>query len=68
MINGNSKISLRLLDWFVTRHAKRHSISYFINDDKFNVHISYKAQLKSYKKRYFDPFRKGKKYILLLAN
>ena len=31
-------------------------------DKGFNVHISYKAQLKSYKKRYFDPFRRRKKF------
>ena len=33
-----------------------------ILDDDFNVHISYKAQLKSFKKRYFDPFRRRKKF------
>ncbi len=64
VINGKSKISLRLLDWFVTRYAKKYKTSYNINDgyDRFNVHISYKAQLKSYKKRYFDPFRRRKKF------
>ncbi len=62
IINGNSKISLRLLDWFVTRYAKKHKVSYHMNDERFNVHISYKAQLKSYKKRYFDPFRRRKKF------
>ena len=31
-------------------------------DNGFNVHISYKAQLQSYKKKYFDPFRRRKKF------
>ena len=78
IVEGKSKISLRLLDWFVTRYANKYKIRFEkteskINnegDDKFdkkvdkgfNVHISYKAQLKSYKKRYFDPFRRRKKF------
>ena len=77
IIEGESTISLRLLDWFVTRYANKYKIRYFKVDDPknpdeikfdksidkgFNVHISYKAQLKSYKKKYFDPFRRRKKF------
>jgi hypothetical protein len=73
IIEGDSKISLRQLDWFVTRHSnkniKNKKIVYKLknedrNDDagNFNVHISYKAQLKSYRKKYFDPFRRRKKF------
>lgn len=74
IIEGKSKISLRLLDWFVTRYANKYKIRFErdnLDDDEkfdkkvdrgFNVHISYKAQLKSYKKRYFDPFRRRKKF------
>lgn len=63
IINGKSNISLRLLDWFVTRYAKKYKSCYVIGDnDRFNVHISYKAQLKSYKKKHFDPFRRRKKF------
>jgi hypothetical protein len=74
IINGKSKISLRLLDWFITKYADRYKVRYNRNDinDKnndafdskiesnFNIHISYKAQLKSYRKKYFDPFRREK--------
>ena len=28
IINGKSKISLRLIDWFVTNYAKKHFIIY----------------------------------------
>lgn len=78
-INKNDKkISLRLLDWFVTRYSDKYKISYKVGnnnkdvrnnilklDDEifdFNVHISYKASLKSYRKKYFDPFRRRTKF------
>jgi len=66
IINGKSEISLRTLDWFVTRYSKKHKINIHIHeiqDDSLentcNVHISYKAQLKSFTKKYFDPFRRN---------
>ena len=62
IINGEANISLRLFDWFVTRYAKKYNVNYYINEELFSVHISYKAQLKSFKKRYFDPFRRRKKF------
>lgn len=63
IIDGDSQISLRVLDWFVTRYSHKRKITFNEGngDDYFNVHISYKAQLKSYKKKYFDPFRRTKK-------
>src|SRR4029079_13835419 len=48
-------------DWFVTKYAKR-GIDFTKNGETFDVHINYKAQLKSYKKRYFDPFKRKKKF------
>lgn len=62
IINGESEISLRVLDWVVTRYAKK--IIDFKNDDNefFDMHISYKAQLRAYKKIYFDPFRRYCKF------
>ena len=30
--NKKSKISLRLLDWFVTNYSKKHNVSYFIKN------------------------------------
>ena len=66
IVDGKSKISLRILDWFVTSYSKKKKISYDIENDigkdNFNVHINYKAQLKSYTKKYFDPFRRKKKF------
>lgn len=62
IITSNSNISIRVLDWFVTNYSKKHTVIYDlkgrdINGDKyFNVFLQYKCQLKSYKKKLFDPF------------
>lgn len=68
IIDGKHIISLRFLDWFVTRYCYLYKLSININnnfnkEENFNINISYKAQLKSFKKRYFDPFRRKKKFI-----
>tara|TARA_B110000908_G_C10245209_1_gene448407 strand:- start:456 stop:1064 length:609 start_codon:yes stop_codon:yes gene_type:complete len=31
IISGNSRLSLRIIDWFVTNYSKKHNISYFID-------------------------------------
>lgn len=61
IVNGKSKISLRILDWFVTNFSKKYNTSYDLieNDNtlkKFIVFIDYKSQLKAYSKKQFDPF------------
>lgn len=67
IINGNHLVSLRFLDWFVTRYCYLYKLAINVNNsyikqDDFNINISYKAQLKSFKKKYFDPFRRKKKF------
>uniref|UniRef100_A0A6C0JFV0 Uncharacterized protein n=1 Tax=viral metagenome TaxID=1070528 RepID=A0A6C0JFV0_9ZZZZ len=75
IINGESKISLRVIDWFVTNYSKKNNISYMIDDDRnivnaktkeFVVYIDYKLQLKGYQKKQFDPFcrRERIKYFI----
>lgn len=74
IINGKHKLSLRLIDWFVTHYARNNNIYYWtnnieifqqlpdnINDNnikKINIYLDYRAQLKSYTKLYFDTFRR----------
>ena len=57
---GNTKISLRIIDWFVTNYSKKHNINYVISKENdntlFNVFINYKLQLRAYTKKQFDPF------------
>lgn len=55
LINGKYKISLRIIDWFVTNYSKKHNL--ILNNKKpFIVYLEYKAQLKAYSKKQFDPF------------
>ena len=59
IINGDSKISLRIVDWFVTNYAKKYYTTYELknqNDKRFKVYIDYKLKLKAYSKKRFDPF------------
>ena len=56
-------ISIRLIDYFVTKYSKNNKICYKININNIvqniNVYISYKQQLKIYQKKNFDPFSRG---------
>ena len=60
IINGESNISLRIVDWFVTNYAKKYYTVYDIADStetsRFKVYNDYKLKLKAYSKRRFDPF------------
>jgi hypothetical protein len=62
IIEGESNISLRLIDWFVTNYSKKYNT--VITKEKqnnvihFNVYLSYRSQLKAYSKQLFDPFRR----------
>lgn len=66
IINGESNISLRIIDWFVTNFAKKNYTMYEIltkitldgepERKRFKVYNDYKLKLKAYSKRKFDPF------------
>ena len=56
IITQQTRISLRILDWLVTNYSKKFNCGYVLNGDNFNIHKSYKNQLKSYSKKLFDPF------------
>jgi hypothetical protein len=70
IINGNSNISLRILDWFISKYAKYNhlTLSNDYNNSKFEIYLNYKAQVKSYSKNFFDPFRRKKKFCMILNN
>lgn len=65
ILNKNSKISLRLIDWFVTNYCKKFNVVYQLKKNNkmefFNVHFDYKNQLKAYQKKRFDPFKRKNK-------
>ena len=63
IVRGESVISMRLIDYFVTNYAKNNRVNYTIKENNtkvnFNVYSSYKSQLKAFNKKYFDPFSRG---------
>lgn len=69
ILTGESKISLRLLDWLVTNYAKEYNIAYLTPDNRdVNVYLRYKANLRAYSKKMFDPFCRHKKIQYLGLN
>ena len=61
IITGDTKISLRIVDWFATNYAKKNFTLYNIIDfngkeRRFKVYVDYKLKLKAYSKKNFDPF------------
>ena len=61
IITGESKISLRIVDWFATNYAKKNYTLYEMTNKngenvRFKVYFDYKLKLKAYSKKRFDPF------------
>ena len=61
ILEGDSNISLRIIDWFVTNYSKKKNTNYTVIGKnniwkQFIVYIDYKLQLKGYSKKQFDPF------------
>ena len=54
-LNGEAPLSLRIIDWFVTKYSRKGFVRYPLNGQEFLVYLSYKGQLKAYSKQYFDP-------------
>ena len=52
IITGESKISLRIVDWFATNYAKKYYTLYTIEESehnverRFKVYVDYKLKLK----------------------
>lgn len=66
IINNKYIISLRMLNWFAMKHSATMKAITYVNSDNvvelFDVKISYRARLSTYSKKYFDPFRRNKKF------
>lgn len=65
VVTGESKVSLRIVDWFATNYAKKFWTVYdiicklitgCITKRRFKVYNDYKLKLKAYSKKRFDPF------------
>jgi hypothetical protein len=62
VLSGKSRLSLRLLDWFVTNYSKKYNVSYMTKSNRHViVYLVYKSHLKAYNKKMFDPFCRWKR-------
>lgn len=59
LVQQETSLSLRALDWLVTNYAKRHNVvCATLKGESFNIHQGYRATLGVNKRRNFDPFRR----------
>ena len=69
IINGQSKISLRIVDWFATNYSKKYYTVYSIpSESRFKVYNDYKLKLKAYSKKRFDPFCRWERITIPFKN
>jgi hypothetical protein len=69
IINGESNISLRIIDWFVTNYSKKFFTLYMLNNKiRFKVYTDYKLKLKAYSKKRFDPFCRWDRIVIPYKN
>jgi hypothetical protein len=75
IINGEHKVSLRLIDWFVTNYSKKYFTQYSIydksgvdNKTNFKIYVDYKLKLKAYSKKRFDPFCRWERIMVPYNN
>ena len=61
LISGNQRISISIIEWFVTNYAKQH---YTIINDNFIVFDEYKTTLNYCSKERFDPFCRKNKILI----
>ena len=67
-LNGEAPLSLRIIDWFVTKYSRKNFIRYPLNGQEFLVYLSYKGQLKAYSKQYFDPNCRRERIMFKIPN
>ena len=68
ILEGETNMSLRLIDWFVTNYARYHNTSYILKGHDFFVYLDYKNQLKAYSKKLFDPFCRRERIMFQLSD
>lgn len=66
IIDGDSNLSLRIIDYFVTNYSRENEIIYEHLKKNFMIYYSYKSQLKAYSKKQFDPFCRRERILLYI--
>jgi hypothetical protein len=69
ILNGESRISLRIVDWFVTNYAKEKFTVYNLSNGKrVKIYADYRLKLKAYSKKRFDPFCRWERITIPYKN
>ena len=73
MITQKDELSLRVLDWLVTNYAKKYNVVYEYEPHPgkrllINVYNEYKAWLRNYRRKNFDPFRRRERITFTTAD
>tara|TARA_A100001015_G_C14801132_1_gene636995 strand:+ start:50 stop:628 length:579 start_codon:yes stop_codon:yes gene_type:complete len=58
-LNTYKKISLRKINFFVIIFSKLENTYVYKNGKPFYIYLEYTLQLRLYRRRFFDPFRRG---------
>lgn len=67
LVNQDSGISLRALDWLVTNYSKKHNIVCTTRTGAlFNIYHGYKVALSHFRRRNFDPFRRRNRISVMV--
>jgi len=66
ILNENMKIFI--IDFFITIYANKKNIIIDIDGEYIDIYNEYKTQLKSYNKKYFDPYKRNEKIELVYNN
>jgi hypothetical protein len=71
IVNAKMKVNTRLLDWFVTNYSLAFPVVYpnpkNPDGEPFNVHDSYEQYENVWKKKLFDPFKRGQRIMFTVA-
>ncbi len=74
IISGAHRVSIRIMDWYVTNFTLAHGTSWKWEDPRskesrvFSVHLEYGTTLNSNGRLLFDPFRRGPRVLFKGAN
>jgi len=71
VVKQNKKLSIRIVNWFVTNYAKQHFTVYDVpsvnkndNSKRFFVWTNYKSTEDSYSKQMFDPYCRQERILI----
>ena len=69
IIDGESTLSLRIIEWFVINYAKKNFTIIQNNASRrFKVYNNYRLKLKAYSRKCFDPFCRGERITIPYKN